>query len=573
MTEKLKITDLTQKEKAFLYCSIKGTYDTDIHKELGIYKKQNMLTSKQEKEQYNLITDLDKDRQKELSQYGIREIREAITESEPQKDRNNKQQEYNPFLECIKEHNIIFDDGLLNNGKKPNLSYKQTCKELFIESVKLYATPYKQEYYIKKNSQFNYIGVDYEAFLEKMYMQIPFSYRELIPFSSIIGSITKLRIFEKLEPNRDYILFRDCLLNINTGEATTNRTITENTVPYCIIDYNYLDIDKEVQEYIFSLFERIDTANIIKSLLYGMFNKRVLNKTKAIFNIQASNRGKTLLVTSFTEAGLFRNVNYEMLNGNNKIELFKQYYTVVFEEIQEKVINGSTFNALIDNTSMAVPRKYKEAVTVPKELKPVIYINGESMPNFKGRTKGTFNRFVFIPDFKEALTEDDYYNITANPVAFAVEMLRNILDYVKTVGQDTIKENIEKGKKKETEVIDMKENKVKIVFKYIKEQPDFSFDKTVCLSKAMLVELIKELQTRDIITVDLFNSDTSIRHFINKILMPCMDTDITEDETTDKNIYVNNKRKTARLRYILQLTEQGENIMQDLGYSIKSLQI
>lgn len=573
MTEKLKITDLTQKEKAFLYCSIKGTYDTDIHKELGIYKKQNMLTSKQEKEQYNLITDLDKDRQKELSQYGIREIREAITESEPQKDRNNKQQEYNPFLECIKEHNIIFDDGLLNNGKKPNLSYKQTCKELFIESVKLYATPYKQEYYIKKNSQFNYIGVDYEAFLEKMYMQIPFSYRELIPFSSIIGSITKLRIFEKLEPNRDYILFRDCLLNINTGEATTNRTITENTVPYCIIDYNYLDIDKEVQEYIFSLFERIDTANIIKSLLYGMFNKRVLNKTKAIFNIQASNRGKTLLVTSFTEAGLFRNVNYEMLNGNNKIELFKQYYTVVFEEIQEKVINGSTFNALIDNTSMAVPRKYKEAVTVPKELKPVIYINGESMPNFKGRTKGTFNRFVFIPDFKEALTEDDYYNITANPVAFAVEMLRNILDYVKTVGQDTIKENIEKGKKKETEVIDMKENKVKIVFKYIKEQPGFSFDKTVCLSKAMLVELIKELQTRDIITVDLFNSDTSIRHFINKILMPCMDTDITEDETTDKNIYVNNKRKTARLRYILQLTEQGENIMQDLGYSIKSLQI
>jgi len=572
----------SKKELAYICYHVKQTENKQLQYELELLSDDEKYDEDKLKSMFDGLSDAEKEKLDQYSfddmidyklEIGNQEIQEKIETKE-------KMLESNPFLNCIEMNHDKFYGGLLGNGEtyengmqKINLSWKQTCKELLVESIKIYCTPYKKEYYIKTGENgLKYIGNNYESYLENLYSMISFQYTTLIPFSSFISNIKNLRVYEDLEPNRDYILFNDCLLNVDTGETIDKSNINAEKVPYAIIDYNYLQEDKEVQEYITDLFERIDTNNLLKSLMYGMFNKRVLKKTSAIFNIQKSNTGKTLIVTPFTEIGLFRNVNHEMLKGNDKSELFKQYYTIVFEEIQEKVINGSGFNSLVDDTSIAVPRKYKDAIDIPKELKPVVYINGESMPNFKGRTKGSYNRFVFTPNYKEPLTEKDYEYLHDKAETVGVELIRHLIKYMKDVGKVVIMINIKNSIKSEKEIFEMKENKVRIMFEYIKQDPLIDRNETYCISETILVELIKELQHQGNITVDLFNSDTSIKQFIKKTLIENMDTDIDEKETLVKKVTKDGeKQKSCRLKYIYQLTEKGKEIVTDLGYEISSL--
>lgn len=575
----------SKSELAYICYHVKETENRQLQYELKLIPDNEMYDEDKMKSMFEGLSTSEKE---ELNQYNYEYMIDYKIEIDNEKNQKEKQSkekrlESNPFLKCVTDNEDKFFGCLLCNGEttenglpKINLSWKQTCKELLIESVKIYCTPYKEEYYVKTGEDgLKYIGNDYEEYLEKLYSMIDFRYTTLIPFSSFISNIKNLRIYEKLEPNRDYILFNDCLLNVDTGEIDDTSSINEKKIPFTIINQNYLQEDQELQKYIQKLFERIDTNNIIKSLLYGMFNKRVLKKTSGIFNIQDSNNGKTMIVTPFTELGIFRNVDHAMLKGNNRIELFKQYYTIVFEEIQDVMIKGSGFNALLDDTTVTVPRKYKEAVNVPKELKPVVYINGESMPNFKGRTKGSYNRFVFIPDYKERLTEKDYLQLHDNALKCGVEIIRNLMKYRDNVGKVVIMLNIKKAIKTENEIFELKENKVRIVFEYIKSDPEYeerNFTDVYCVSETILVEVIKELQHRGRITVDLFNSDTSIKQFIKKTLVENMDTDIDERDTTIKKVtYDDDKQKSHRLKYIYQLTEKGKEMVTELGYEVSSL--
>lgn len=571
----------SESELAYICYNVKETENKQLCYDLklvpdDVYDENEIVTLLT-----TMFKDLTDSEKEELSGYTFEYMNDYLVElgNAEITEKENKRLELkktNPFFNCIENNLDKFEYQLLGigNDDKIHINWKQTCKELLIESVKIYSTGYRDEYYIKTGENtLEYIGTDYETYLENLYSMISFKYTTLIPFSSFISSIKKLRIYEKLEPNRDYILFNDCLLNINSGETIENAEITFDKIPYRILDYNYLDENKDVQEYIFELFERIDTNNIIKSLMYGMFNKRVLKKTTTIFNIQKSNTGKTLLISPLIEIGLFNNVNHDMLNGYERTGLFKQYYSVIFEEIQDTVINGSSFNSLNDNTSMSIQRKYKEPITIPKELKPVIYINGESMPNFKGRTKGSFNRFVFIPDYKESLTENDYEYITENIETIAIELLRHLIEYMKLVSKDVIRDNIENAKKTEKEIIQMKENKVKIIFRYIKSDPEINRKTKYCISETMLVDLIMKLQIDGFITVDLFNSPNTIKTFIKNTLIEQMDTDITLEENVSKRVKYKDKWKTQRLKEIFELTEDGKTFITDMGYKLSSLQI
>lgn len=560
-----------KKQLAYICYNVYKTENKQLQYDLNLISKNEIYDESKIISMFDGLSDSEKET---LNQYDNEYMQEYIMKNSYQDDNEN------PFMKCINKNKVKFNDCLLNDGEKLenglpkiNLSWKQTCKELLVESVKIYCTPYKKEYYFKTGeNELKYIGNNYESYLENLYSKIKSEYTTLIPFSSFISNIKNLRVYEELEPNRDYILFNDCLLNIDTGETLDKSSITVERVPFAIIDYDYLQENKEVQQYIFELFERIDTDNIMKSLLYGMFNKRVLKKTSAIFNIQKSETGKTLIVTPFTEIGLFRNVSDDMMKGNDKSEFFKQYYAIVFEEIQEKVINGSNFNSLVDNTTITVTRKYKEAIDIPKELKPVVYINGESMPNFKGRTKGSFNRMVFIPFYKEPLTEKDYRYLHDMAIVVSVEMIRHLIKYMKQVSKNVIIDNIQSAKKTEKEIFELKENKIKIVFEYIKQDPLINRDETYCISETIFVEMVKELQERDLITVDLFNSDTSIKQFIRHTIIENMDTDIEKTETQPKKINKKGeKQKTARLKYVYQLTEKGKELVTDLGYKVSSL--
>lgn len=478
--------------------------------------------------------------------------------------------ETNPFVYCV--HKQYPERFQVKKSNKRG-EWKANCKDLLVEAIKIYCTPFKEEYYLKiSENQFIYIGNDWEDYLERLYTQLTFEFRAEIPFNTIIKRIQEGRIYEKLEPQRKYILFNDCLLNIETG-TTEEKRITRDTIPYAIIEENYKQINTEAQKYVSKLFNRIgDDNNRLISLLCGLFNKKLLGKG-AIFNIQKSGMGKTLLLKPLVELGLCANVNHDMLTGNERAGLFRQYYSVIFEEIQDTVINGSAFNALVDNVSMQVQRKYKKDITIKKEYKPVVFINGESLADFRGRTRGTFNRFRFMPQFKEALTEDDYEYIEENLTSVGIEIIRHLMNYIQAVGQETITDNIKQTMKEEKEIFDLKENKLNIIFEYIKESPELPNNSTHCVSKKILREIIKELQSRGEITVDLFNSDNSINRFINKNIIPSLEIDevIIPEENKRRSIYQNGKWATAVLVECLQLTEKGEAIVTDLSYKLSSL--
>lgn len=451
---------------------------------------------------------------------------------------------------------------------------RNICKDLLIECVKIYCTPYKEEYYLQINeNEYKYIGNDWEQYLEQLYYQLGKDYTLIIPFNTLVKRIKEGRIYEKLEPHRKYILFYDCLLNIETG-TTEKIKLTKDTIPYAIIEENYKEINAKANRYVLELFDRInDDNNILISLLYGLFNKKALGKG-AVFNIQRSGMGKTLLLKPLVELGLCANVNHDMLTGNERAGLFRQYYSVIFEEIQDTIINGSAFNALVDNVSMQVQRKYKKDITIKKEYKPVVFINGESLADFRGRTRGTFNRFRFMPQFKEALTEDDYEYIEENLTSVGIEIIRHLMNYLQAVGQETITDNIKRSMKEEKEIFELKENKLNIIFEYIKEYPTIPNNSTHCVSKKILTEIIKELQSRGEITVDLFNSDNSIKRFITHNIIPSLEIDegISLESSKPRSIYTNEKKITARLIECLQLTEKGEAIVTDLGYRIDYLE-
>lgn len=547
----------TTEDKCYIYMNILGSEDIDLKEQLGLTDNLSEIKEKAE--------NVSKDKIKELNKYNG----EWIIKNYSIK---NYSKFYNPFQDCIINNKDKFYDGLLGRGKKINLNWRGVCSDLLVESVKIYATPYTKEYYIKDNeNNLKYIGTDYNNYLENLYSLLDNNIKSLIPYSKIKQKIHYLRIYKTLEPNKDYLLFNDCLLNLDTGE-TDDPIVTKTSVPYCIIPYNYKEVNIEIQEYVRGIFNKIDKNNIVISLMYGMFNKRVLGKTRAIFNIQKSNMGKTTIVTPFTEMGLFNNVGYEMLEGSDKISLFKQYHCVVFEEMQDRLINGGSFNSLIDNTSITIKKLYSEPITIPKELKPVVLVNGETMPQFKGRTQGTFNRFVFIPNYEQPITDEDYKFLSNDYYRSGIEILRLLIDYMKEVGQETIKENIQRAKRSEKEIIDMKENKLDIIFEYIKPEPK-QIGTFYCLHQDMLIEIIEELQQQQIITVNLFNDRGSIRKYIKQTINPSIESEIfTEKDSIVKRVVKNNKHIQKRLKPLYQLTDKGETLIVELGYKLSSLQ-
>lgn len=552
-------SEFTREDLAFICLNIKGTENIDISEQLGFTKRDDL----------NRLSDkLSSERMKELNKYNDSKY---FLDKYYRTDYGM----YNPFQECISANHDKFMGGLLGNGLKPQLSWKATCKELLVESIKVYCTPYKKEYYMKdKEGNLQYIGNDFEAHLENLYSMIDFNYTTLIPFSSFFPTIKKHRVYDSLMPNRDYILFDDCLLNINTGEQLLPSSISEDAIPFIIIDYEYSREDFIYQDYVKKLFERIDTDNQIKSLMYGMFNKRVLKKSSAIFNIQKSNTGKTLLLTPFLLMGVFTKVKKEMLQGHEQIGLFGQYYTIFFEEMQDSLLLANAFNELLDDNDTPVTRKYKDPIKVPREIKPVVVVNGESMPQFKGRTKGTDNRMSFIPNYKEPLNESDYEILNPSDrkeaIAVGVEIIRALIEYMQEVSQETIIKNIEKSRKTEAEIMKLKENKLDITFRYIEQEPNNIGD-AHCISITILIEMIKEIQARGEITVDLFNADNSIRSFIQQAVIPSLDTEIEAKETSQRQIKKQGKWKTSTLKFILQLTEDGKELVQKLGYDLDSL--
>ncbi len=562
MTKNLKkdknTPKLTRGEKAYVCINILEGEGENIASELELPKNFNALQELYQKEK------ISSKRIQELNNFDSTYIRTNYSRY------NEEQIETNPFIYCV--HKQYYNRFLGENSRKKQ-GWKTNCRDLLIEAIKVYCTPFKEEYYLKiSENQFMYIGNDWEEYLERLYSQIDLDLRTEIPFNTLVKRIREGRIYEKLEPHRKYILFNDCILNIETGNIEEKR-LTKDIIPYTIINSNYKEIDTTAQKRVLELFDKIgDDKNILVSLLCGLLNKKLLGKG-AVFNIQRSGMGKTLLLKPLVELGLCANVNNDMLSGNEREGLFRQYYCIIFEEIQDTVINGSAFNALIDNISMQVQRKYKKDITIKKENKPVVFINGESLADFKGRTKGTFNRFRFMPKFKESLTETDYEYIENNLTSVGIEMIRHLMNYIQSVGTNTITDNIKYSIKQEKEIFNLKENKLTVIFKYIKESPKRSTNPRYCISQKILVELIKELQSRGEITVDLFNSDNSIKRFITYNLIPSLEIDevILPDKRERKNIYYKGIRQTAVLFECLQLTDKGEAIVTDLGYKLSYL--
>lgn len=479
----------------------------------------------------------------------------------------------NCFLQCIKrDHENVFYNQLFKENKVVPI-YRNIAKDLLIDCVRIFKTPYKEEYYIQKEDHFIYIGDEFKKYLEKLYNRIPSMIKEIITFNSIKSKIGKLCVDDTLEPNRDYILFDDCLLNINNGETYKPNEITIDKIPFAIMNTEYLKKDKEVFTMIHKELDNIGNKEIILSMLYSLFNKRTLERG-AFFNIQPTKSGKSVLVRPFVECGLMRKFS-SIPKGNDEVEIYKQYYSVVFDEVQDEVLDGAKFNNIIDNSPITLPRKYKNAITIPTKLKPNIVFNGENMPIFKGKTQGSNKRSYFIPKYENKISEEYGKNSHDNYLAYATELLRILINYKLEVGISTISDNIQSCKKTNSEIIDLKESKIKILLEYIREEPTLlnAID-TYCISIEILSNMIKRLQDDNIITVNLFTSDESIKQFIKNSLMNNIEypNSLTYIEPKSKRVkYIDGGSKVMRLNPKFQLTKKGIEFVTKLGYEYTSL--
>lgn len=489
----------------------------------------------------------------------------------------------NNFTHIIAENQDIFDNFLGEDGQK---TYnKNNCKELLKESIKVYKTKYNDELYIKTDAvHYKHIGNCYEdiyQYYENMYRDTARNLQRFIPFSSFFNrSSIKHMTFESLEPNRHIILFDDCILDVSTGKTSPYENITEGLIPFSVIDGRYKQKDDRCQKFVRDLLNKlVKEPDILKALLYSLVNKDELIKS-AIFNIQPSGKGKTVLLNPFKQIGILITAKSKTLEKYLEIEtLFRQKLIVNFEEIQDAHIQGSDFNSLIDDSAITVSRKNRLAIDVPAYIKPAIIINGEDLPDFRGRTRGTLNRFSLMPMFVNEITEADAEFIKANGHQVGIEMLRHLMLFMMDTTKEQRKEWLMSCKITEQQYLELRESKTKTIFEYINESPQVSLETmNYCISVKILKDMIINLQDENILTVNLFNDESSIDKFIRDEIIKGLDfadgeNDGYMNQTKEVGVYKNKKRKTHRLKYCLQLTEKGKDFVSKIGYNIEYLKV
>lgn len=515
------------------------------------------------------------DRLKEITED---DIREYINENKAKKRGYD-----NNFTHIIQENKDIFDKFL----KIEQTSYTKTnCKELLKESIKVYKTKYNDELYIKTDDiHFKHIGNCYEdvyQYYENLYKDTQRDLQRFIPFSSFFNRTSiKSLTFESLKPNRHIILFDDCILDVSDGKTSPYQNMTHESIPFSVVDGEYKEKDKECYKFVVNLFNKlVKEPNILKAILYSLVNKDELIKS-AIFNIQPSGKGKTKLLDPFKQIGILITAKSKTLEKYLELEtIFKQKLIVNFEEIQDAHIQGSDFNSLIDDSAITVPRKNQKAIDVPAYIKPAIIINGEDLPDFRGRTRGTLNRFSLMPQFIDEITEDEAEFIKARGQIIGIEMIRLLMLFMQDTTKKQRKEWLLTCKITEQQYLELRESKTKTIFEYIDEEPQILVKtQAYCISEKMLEEMIIILQDKQILSVNLFNEYSTIKKFINQEIISNLELPSENENdghmnvSEKKGVYKNNSRVSQRLKYKLQLTKKGKTLFSDMGYDVESLRL
>jgi len=484
----------------------------------------------------------------------------------------------NNFLNIIDENENIFTKFL---SLEQNAYNKTNCKELLIESISVYKTKYNDELYIKTNgNHFQNIGNTYEDIYqhyEKLYQATPQDLQRFIPFSSFFNpSRIKTRTFESLEPNRHIILFNDCILDVSTAKTSPYETIARDTIPFTVIDGNYHRKSEPCYKFVTDIFNKlVKEPDILRAIFYSLVNKDELIKS-AIFNIQKSGKGKTKLLDPFKQIGILITADSDTLERPLEREvLFKQKLIVNFEEIQDANIQGSKFNSLVDDSAVTVPRKNRLAIDVPAYIKPAIIINGEDLPDFRGRTRGTLNRFSLVPTFEDEITTDDADFIKANGFQIGIEMIRYLMQFKLNTTPTQRQKWLNACKITEQKYLEIRESKTKTIFEYIDEAPR-NID-ALCISEKILEDIIIRLQDENILTVNLFNNESSIKKFIKQEIIKGLDIADTNDgymnQSKRKRVHKNDDDKVHVLKYCLQLTDKGIELVEKMGYTSQDLKI
>jgi hypothetical protein len=518
------------------------------------------------------------ERLKEIFQYTEDEIR-AYIDKQKELTRGYK----NNFTHIIELNQDIFDK-FLEDDRGYKL-FKSNCKDLLKESIQVYKTKYSDELYIKTDAiHYKYIGNSYEdiyQYYKSMYKDTQENLQRYIPFGSFFKQrMINERTFESLEPNRHILLFDDCILDVSTGTHRPCDKITDDIIPFTVIQGEYKTKEDRCHEFVVNLLNKlVDEPNVLKSILYSLINKDELIKS-AIFNIQKSGKGKTKLLEPLKDIGLLQTIDSDTLGKTLEREaIFTQKLIANFEEIQETNIHGSQFNSLIDDSEIKVPRKYQKAIVIPSYIKPTIIINGEDLPDFKGRTRGTLNRFSLMPKFTGEITSDDAEFIKANGFQIGIEMLRYLMIFKMSTEKRQRMEWLESCKITEQTYLELRESKIKTIFQYIKDTPSAGVKGTdSCISEKILEDMIIYLQEENVLTVNLFNKESSIKKFIKKEIIPLIDISDGEwdgylNQSSRQAVHKGDDRKTHVLKYCLQLTDDGKTLVEDIGYKVNDLKI
>ena len=185
-----------------------------------------------------------------------------------------------------------------------------------------------------------------------------------------------------------------------------------------------------------------------------------------------------------------------------------------------------------------------------------------------------------MPLFIGEITEDDADFIKANGFQIGIEMLRYLMLFMMNTTKEQRKEWLLSCKITEQQYLELRESKTRTIFEYIDEAPqELIENQAYCISEKMLEKIIIRLQDENIITVNLFNKESTIKKFIkNEIYKSLEFPSETEhdgymNQTKKKAIHMNDNREWHRLKYYYQLTEKGKEYVSKMGYNTEDLRI
>lgn len=289
-----------------------------------------------------------------------------------------------------------YDNVQLNNGKN-KLKYYETS-DMFIERYNIVSNNNRLIFYDEIEDRYTIN----DALLEKYILNDLSSYDTLASQRKELMTQIELKA-EKKELNRYYIILKDKLYNIFTGELLD---IDRNIL--CVIRYNYSFMDdthiKQYEEKNGKVKQFIDFCSCnkdnVRTQLFEMIGCALVPNVlfqKAFILLGSGGNGKSVLLSLLKNImGMWcSNVNLKDFNNLFSLaDVFDGLCNIVDDLGKNKLEDTDTFKTIVGGGSYNVSKKYAQPYTATSMSTQIIASN--EMPHFNDTSEGIIRRLQFI---------------------------------------------------------------------------------------------------------------------------------------------------------------------------------